>query len=184
MSTSFVHRNVIYSWYSRSKTENTVPANGEHQLAVGGRFSTVGPINSSSQVLLTGLSVSRLIRYHFPKKTNAKLVLLLHRNKMSTAAPKKAAAAKPKIVVFKLAELDDEKMKRKRLVSLAKRAGLKANKNSAALKEDLKKYYEAHKSEIEEKQKELKNKPKASKKRDMTKDLQTRIHYKDRVADS
>jgi len=101
---------------------------------------------------------------------------------MSTTTTKKAAEKKSKVVVFKLSDL--EEMKRKRLVSLAKRAGMKANKNSKELREELKKYYDQHKSEIEEKQKEVKNKPKASAKRDMTKDLQTRIHYKDRVSDS
>jgi hypothetical protein len=102
--------------------------------------------------------------------------------KKTAAASTAAADKKSKIVVFKVKDLDN--MPRKRLVSLAKRVGEKANQNSAALVEALKKYYSEHESEIKEKQSELDSKPKASKKRDMTKDLASRIHYKDRVSDS
>ena len=57
--------------------------------------------------------------------------------KTAAATTSAAAEKKSKVVVFKLADL--EEMKRKRIVLLAKRAGLKANKNSAALVEDCKK---------------------------------------------
>ncbi len=76
------------------------------------------------------------------------------KTKASKPAPKEAAAsekeeaAKP-IVAFKLKDL--ENMKRDRLISLCKRAGIKANQTSQVLKDALTQYYEANTEAIEEK---------------------------------
>jgi len=65
-----------------------------------------------------------------------------------------------KIVYFNVDTVDE--MKRKRLQSLAKRIGLKANGTSASLKEQLKEYYEKNKDGIESLKKSMDDKKKNS----------------------
>jgi len=72
---------------------------------------------------------------------------------MSKADTKKAEK-KAAVAVFDVTKVDS--LKRKRIVSLCKQAGIKANKNNDELKEALKSYHKDHKSQIEQEMKERK----------------------------
>eukprot|EP01087_Luapelamoeba_hula_P023970 TRINITY_DN8962_c0_g1_i1.p1 TRINITY_DN8962_c0_g1~~TRINITY_DN8962_c0_g1_i1.p1 ORF type:complete len:150 (-),score=58.11 TRINITY_DN8962_c0_g1_i1:50-499(-) len=82
------------------------------------------------------------------------------------------------IVVFTKEGL--EKLKRKQLQSLAKRAGSKANLNSDELKKFLHNYYDEHKAEITEIAQERKAKREANKrprKRKLTDELKSTLNW-------
>lgn len=65
-----------------------------------------------------------------------------------------AKQKKDKVAVFDVTKVDS--LKRKRLVSLAKQAGLKANQGNDQLKEALKTYHKDNKSKIDQEIKERK----------------------------
>ncbi|KAL6074863.1 hypothetical protein QOT17_003940 [Balamuthia mandrillaris] len=106
----------------------------------------------------------------------------------TAAAAKKggaaAAAAKEKkerIVPFDVTKLDS--LKHKRLQSLCKRAGIKANEPSEKLREELKKYHTANKKAIEAAIAENQKKKSAPKKKsNMTATLEEKVHYKPKMA--
>jgi len=81
--------------------------------------------------------------------------------------------AKQSIAVFDVAKLDT--LPRKRIVSLCKQAGIKANKPSGELKDALKSYHKDNKAKIEQEMKERKRKK--GKRGDLLKGLDTTIHY-------
>eukprot|EP01088_Endostelium_zonatum_P009549 TRINITY_DN22806_c0_g1_i1.p1 TRINITY_DN22806_c0_g1~~TRINITY_DN22806_c0_g1_i1.p1 ORF type:complete len:134 (-),score=50.45 TRINITY_DN22806_c0_g1_i1:90-491(-) len=88
-----------------------------------------------------------------------------------------------KVVFFKVGDL--EKMKRKRLQSLAKRIGEQGNKNNEYLRAKLKEYYEAHKADMEVQEKALaKKKEETAKNKKKPRQteldkLKSNIHYPD-----
>eukprot|EP01087_Luapelamoeba_hula_P021368 TRINITY_DN744_c0_g1_i1.p1 TRINITY_DN744_c0_g1~~TRINITY_DN744_c0_g1_i1.p1 ORF type:complete len:127 (+),score=37.74 TRINITY_DN744_c0_g1_i1:112-492(+) len=97
-----------------------------------------------------------------------------------TARSTTARAPKPKadkLAVFEPTQLDT--LKRKRIVSLCKQAGIKANKSNDDLKEALKQYHKDNKSQIDAELKERKTKrrKKDHPKNTMLKGLETSIHY-------
>jgi len=80
---------------------------------------------------------------------------------------------KATVAVFDVTKVDS--LKRKRIVSLCKQAGIKANKNNDELKEALKAYHKDHKAQIDQESKERKRKK--PKKGDLLKGLDSTVHY-------